>query len=116
MPRNVEVAACTRIPLTANTTAKKPTNHSRTARPVSSRGLRREALMAGSPSGPEEVVAHFSDLAGIDVDQFEQNGGRGRRRRRAVVGDHDAHFAGLVGADRYQLAAVLARRQADEID
>ncbi len=48
----------------------------------------------------------------ISLNRIER---RGRRRARAVIGHHDAHFLGLVGADGNQLAAVGARRQADEI-
>src|SRR3954454_3158345 len=114
-PPKVGVAAFTMIPLTANTSPKKASSHSRTARPVSSRGFLSFDILR-LRSRPEEVIAHLRHVAGIDVDQAEQDRGRGRRRVRAVVRHGDAHLARLVGTDIDELAPVRARREPDEIN
>src|ERR1035437_1877595 len=119
-PPKVEIAARTSTPFTAKTMPKNATSHCNTARPVKMRAcfcLACGAACIGSvTSWSEKVVAHFGDLSGIRVDQLEQHRSRRRWRSRAVVGQHDTYFLGLVGADRDQLAAVGALRLAHKID
>src|SRR3974390_1252531 len=114
-PPKVDVAAFTMIAFTAKTTPKKATSHTRTARPVSSRG--RLAVAIAAPRGwSEKMVTHLRHFDGIDVDQAEQDRSRRRGRRVAVIGNRHAHFARSVRPDVDELLAVRARRQADEVD
>lgn len=62
------------------------------------------------------MIAYFSSLAGVDVDQLEEDGGRCGRWRGAVVSHHKAYFLGLIWPHRNKLAAIGARRQAHEIN